>query len=264
MAENQKNSVKKSFWQRNLFLLIVLALILLGGGSYLYQNNILSLSFLPSNNENKLNDINIDKQEVVVLDKNNKELKEKVDKLESLILELAKNVQNIPETKIVNSNSEPNQVVLSNDEAYELILTINQIVSNIDQQQTRNKFIQKLQSQYLFFQESKFQELLTLPDYTFLLKELDESKKKFVQKEFMKKNNYQWIKKIIVNIFEINIAESSDTALSSYINALTNRHYDSAIIEYEKLNSNEKNYFQSTFNLAKQYNSNQVFLENMI
>ena len=42
MTENQKDSVKKSFWQRNLFLLIVLFIILAGGGGYLYQNNILT------------------------------------------------------------------------------------------------------------------------------------------------------------------------------------------------------------------------------
>jgi len=37
MAENQKDSVKKSFWQRNLFLLIVLFIIVAGGGGYLSQ-----------------------------------------------------------------------------------------------------------------------------------------------------------------------------------------------------------------------------------
>ena len=262
MAENQKNSVKKSFWHRNLFLLIILAIIIIGGGSYLYQNNILSLSLSSSNKEDKSNVIKNIEKDIVPLETNSKELEEKVDRLENLILELAQNVQNIPETKIIEP--EPQQVVLSNDEAYKLILSINQIISNIDQQQARNKHIQKLQSQYLFFQEDKFQELLTLPDYTFLLKELDESEKKFVSNEFMKNNNFQWIKNIIANIFEINIAKSSNTPLSSYINAIINRKYDSALIEFEKLNTIEKNYFQSTFGLVKQYNSNQVFLENMI
>ena len=262
MAENQKDSVKKSFWQRNLFLLIILALIVIGGGSYLYQNNILSFSTSFTNKEDKLDELITSEQEIIPLDTNAKELEEKVDRLESLILELAQNVQNIPETKIVEQ--EPQQVVLSNDEAYELILSINQIISNIDQQQSRNKHIQKLQSQYLFFQENKFQELLTLPDYTFLLKELYESEKKFVSNEFMKNSNFQWMKNILANIFEIHIAKSTDTPLSSYINAIINRKYDIALIEYEKLNSNEKNYFQTTYNLVKQYDSNQVFLENMI
>ena len=45
MAENQKDSVKKSFWQRNLFLIIVVLIIIVAGGSYLYKNNILKFSF---------------------------------------------------------------------------------------------------------------------------------------------------------------------------------------------------------------------------
>ncbi|GIR66307.1 MAG: hypothetical protein CM15mP70_14140 [Pelagibacteraceae bacterium] len=66
----------------------------------------------------------------------------------------------------------PQQVVLSNDEAYELIFSINQIITNIDQQQIRNKNIQKLQNQYLFFNDQKFEELLTIPDYTYLLQQI--------------------------------------------------------------------------------------------
>tara|TARA_A100000164_G_scaffold129825_1_gene115075 strand:- start:272 stop:436 length:165 start_codon:yes stop_codon:yes gene_type:complete len=45
MAENQKDSVKKSFWQRNLFLIIILLIIIVAGGGYLYKNNILKFSF---------------------------------------------------------------------------------------------------------------------------------------------------------------------------------------------------------------------------
>ena len=52
MAENQKDSVKKSFWQRNLFLLIILALVIVVGGTYLYQNNILSFSLSSQSTEN--------------------------------------------------------------------------------------------------------------------------------------------------------------------------------------------------------------------
>ena len=52
MTENQKDSVKKSFWQRNLFLLIVLFIIVAGGGGYLYQNNI--LTFQTTKQSNKL------------------------------------------------------------------------------------------------------------------------------------------------------------------------------------------------------------------
>ena len=45
MAENQKDSVKKSFWQRNLFLIIIILIIIVAGGGYLYKNNILKFSF---------------------------------------------------------------------------------------------------------------------------------------------------------------------------------------------------------------------------
>ena len=62
---------------------------------------------------------------------------------------------------------------------------INQIIINIDQQQDRNKHVQKLQNQYLFFQDNKFEELLTLPDYSYLLQELNKSEKSFVQNSLL-------------------------------------------------------------------------------
>ena len=80
----------------------------------------------------------------------------------------------------------------------------------------------------------------------------------------MKNNNFSWLKKIIENIFEINIAKNSSTSMAAYINALMNRQYDLALIEYEKLNSNQKIFFKSSYELAKAYNNQQVFLENMI
>ena len=180
MAENQKDSVKKSFWQRNLFLLIVLFIIVAGGGGYLYQNNILTFQTTKQaiNNEAVVPDP-VEVQPV--LDTNSQELQAKVDRLENLILELAENVQNIPQSTIVQPAEPPQQVVLSNDEAYELILTINQIITNVDQQQTRNKHVQKLQDQYLFFQDQKFEELLTLPDYTYLLQQINQSEQRFVE-----------------------------------------------------------------------------------
>ena len=263
MAENQKDSVKKSFWQRNLFLLIVLFIIVAGGGGYLYQNNILTFQTTKQANNNET--VVPDPVEVQpVLDTNSQELQAKVDRLENLILELAENVQNIPQSTVVQPAEPPQQVVLSNDEAYELILSINQIITNIDQQQTRNKHVQKLQNQYLFFQDSKFEELLTLPDYSYLLQELDKSETSFVQKEFMKNNNFQWVKKIVSNIFDIHVSKVSSNPLAAFINAILNRQYSNAIIEYEKLNSDQKNYFQSTYQLVKLYNANQIFLENMI
>src|SRR5210317_391386 len=263
MTENQKDSVKKSFWQRNLFLLIVLLLMALGGGGYLYQQNILTFKTTKqaSNNEAVVPDP-VEVQPV--LDANNQELQAKVDRLENLILELAENVQNIPLPTIVQPAEPPQQVVLSNDEAYELILSINQIITNIDQQQTRNKHIQKLQNQYLFFQDQKFEELLTLPDYTYLLQQINQSEQRFVKEEFMKNNNFSWLKKIIENLFEINIAKNTSTPMAAYINSLMNRQYDLALIEYEKLTPNQKIFFKSSYELAQAYNTQQIFLENMI
>ena len=263
MAENQKDSVKKSFWQRNLFLLIILFIFVAGGGGYLYQNNILTFqtALQATNNETKVPDL---VEEQLILDTNNQELQAKVDRLENLILELAEDVQNIPQSTTVQPAEPPQQVVLSNDEAYELILSINQIITNIDQQQTRNKHVQKLQNQYLFFQDQKFEELLTLPDYTYLLQQINQSEQRFVENEFMKNNNFSWLKKIIENIFEINIAKNISTPMAAYINALMNRQYDLALIEYEKLSPNQKIFFKSSYELAQAYNNQQIFLENMI
>jgi hypothetical protein len=264
MAENQKDSVKKSFWQRNLFLIIIVLIIIVAGGGYLYKNNILKFSF--SSQSPTPSPV---KKEIITeiptsLDSGNKELQDKVDRLENLILELAENVQNIPQTSNVETKQEPQKVVLSNDEAYDLILSINQIITHIDQQQLRNKQVQKLQNQYLFFRDQKFEELLTLPDYTYLLQQLSQSEQSFVQNEFMKNNNMKWMKNIISNIFEINIAKSKSSSLASYINAILNRQYANAIVEFEKLSSDQKIYFQSTYDLAQLYNTNQLFLENMI
>jgi len=262
MTENQKDSVKKSFWQRNLFLLIVLLLMALGGGGYLYQQNI--LTFQTPQQLNNSDEIVSELAKTQPILDNNQELQDKVDRLENLILQLAENVQNIPQSTIVQPAEPRQQVVLSNDEAYELILSINQIITNIDQQQTRNKHVQKLQNQYLFFQDQKFEELLTLPDYTYLIQQINQSEQKYIQEEFMKNDNFSWFKKIIENIFEINIAKNSTYPISGYLNALMNRQYDLALMEYEKLSPNQKIFFKSSFELAQAYDQQKVFLENMI
>ena len=262
MTENQKDSVKKSFWQRNLFLLIVLLLMALGGGGYLYQQNILTFQ-TPQQLNNSEEIVSELAKTQPILD-NNQELQDKVDRLENLILQLAENVQNIPQSTIVQPAEPRQQVVLSNDEAYELILSINQIITNIDQQQTRNKHVQKLQNQYLFFQDQKFEELLTLPDYTYLIQQINQSEQKYIQEEFMKNDNFSWFKKIIENIFEINIAKNSTYPISGYLNALMNRQDDLELIEYEKLSPHQKIFFKSSFELAQAYDQQKVFLENMI
>ena len=263
MSENQKNDSKKSFLQRNLFLIVIFLTIITVAGGYLYRNNLLifdEAQFSKLNQETQ--SLNVQKEIISVNDLNNKELEDKVDRLESLILELAKNVQEIPQATIVEP--EPQQITLSNDEAYELILSINQIIVNIDQQQIRNKNIQKLQNQYLFFNEEKFKELLTIPDYTYSVQQLQINENTYVQNEFMKQNNFQWLKRIIENIFEIQITKNSLEPLPSFINAMYNRQYTKAIIEYEKLNPNQKIFFKSSYDLAQIYNDNQIFLENMI
>ena len=262
MTENQKDSVKKSFWQRNLFLLIVLLLMALGGGGYLYQQNI--LTFQTHQQLNNSEEIVSELAKTQPILDNNQELQDKVDRLENLILQLAENVKNIPQSTIVQPAEPRQQVVLSNDEAYELILSINQIITNIDHQQTRNKHVQKLQNQYLFFQDQKFEELLTLPDYTYLIQQINQSEQKYIQEEFMKNDNFSWFKKIIENIFEINIAKNSTYPISGYLNALMNRQYDLALMEYEKLSPNQKIFFKSSFELAQAYDQQKVFLENMI
>ena len=132
MSENQKNESKKSFLQRNLFLIIIFLIIITIGVGYLYRNNLLLLD-IPQFSESKQETQTpvIEKDTLSVNDLNNKELEDKVDRLESLILELAQNVQNIPQPTIVQPEPEPQQITLSNDEAYELILSINQIIINV-------------------------------------------------------------------------------------------------------------------------------------
>jgi hypothetical protein len=263
MSDNQKVSVNKSFLRSNFFVLIFILIIFIGGAAYFYQNNIITFQS-EKNINNNLSNILEPVEVQPSIDINDLKLQKKVERLENLILELAENVQNIPDLTLVQPAEPPQQVVLSNDEAYELILSINQIKNNIDRQQTRNKYVQKLQNQYLFFQDQKFQELLTLPDYTYLLQQINQSEQRFVEEEFMKNTNFSWLKKIIENIFEINIAKNTSTPMATYINALMNKRYDLALIEYEKLNSNQKIFFKSSYELAKAYNNQQIFLENMI
>ena len=106
MSENQKNDSKKSFLQRNLFLIVIFLIIITVAGGYLYRNNLLifdEAQFSKLNQETQ--SPNVQKEITPVNDLNNKELEDKVDRLESLILELAKNVQEIPQTTIVQSQS---------------------------------------------------------------------------------------------------------------------------------------------------------------
>ena len=97
-----------------------------------------------------------------------------------------------------------------------------------------------------------------------MIQQINQSEQKYIQEEFMKNDNFSWFKKIIENIFEINVAKNSTYPISSYLNALINRQYDLALIEYEKLSPNQKIFFKSSFELAQAYDQQKVFLENMI
>jgi hypothetical protein len=97
-----------------------------------------------------------------------------------------------------------------------------------------------------------------------LIQQINQSEQKYIHEEFMKNDNFSWFKKIIENIFEINIAKNSTYPISGYLNALMNRQYDLALMEYEKLSPNQKIFFKSSFELAQAYDQQKVFLENMI
>ena len=78
MSENQKNDSKKSFLQRNLFLIVVFLIIITVAGGYLYRNNLLifdEAQFSKLNQETQ--SLNVQKEITPVNDLNNKELEEK-------------------------------------------------------------------------------------------------------------------------------------------------------------------------------------------
>ena len=87
MTENQKDSVKKSFWQRNLFLLIIISLVIVAGGVYLYQNKILTLSLSSQGTPNSEKKELVLEDESISLDTNSLALQEKVDRLRFLCQE---------------------------------------------------------------------------------------------------------------------------------------------------------------------------------
>ena len=43
-----------------------------------------------------------------------------------------------------------------------------------------------------------------------------------------------------------------------------NRNYDLALIAFDNLTSNQQSYFKSSYEIAKKFNENKIFLENMI
>jgi len=261
MSKNEDSPVKKNFFQRN-FLLIFVIIIVFGVLGYLYQNNLLTFQ-IPKKSSSVI-EPNLSKTTVVVDDVQNDKLQEKVDRLENLILELAESVENIPQQEIIIPPQKPTPIEISNSEAYELILNINQIIINIDNQQIRNKHIQKLQSQYSFFQDNKLEELLTLPDSSFLTQDLISSEKNYVENEFLNSTHLSWLKTILSNLFDVSVAKNNSSSLSNYMNSIMNHNYDSALIDFANLTLNQQSYFKSSYEIAKKFNENKIFLENMI
>ena len=75
MSENQKNDSKKSFLQRNLFLIIIFLIIITIGVGYLYRNNLLLLDIRQfSESKQETQTPVIEKDTLSVNDLNNKEL----------------------------------------------------------------------------------------------------------------------------------------------------------------------------------------------
>lgn len=261
MAKSPNNPNKKKFFQHNVLLIIVIVIFFAVLG-YLYQNNL--LTFQISAKSSQVVEPTPSKTTVVIGDVQNDKLQEKVDRLENLILELAKSVENIPQQEIIIPPQVPFPIEISNSEAYELILNINQIILNIDNQQIRNKHIQKLQSQYSFFNDNKLEELLTLPDSSFLAQDLISSERDYVKNEFLNSPRLSWLKKILSNLFDVSIAKNNSSSLSNFMNSIMNQNYDLALIEFDNLTLNQQSYFKSSYEIAKKFNENKIFLENMI
>ena len=75
MSENQKNDSKKSFLQRNLFLIVIFLIVITVAVGYLYRNNLLiigesQISILNQETQST----NVQKETTSVNDLNNKEL----------------------------------------------------------------------------------------------------------------------------------------------------------------------------------------------
>ena len=261
MVKSPNNPVKKKFFQRNVLLIIVIVIFFAVLG-YLYQNNL--LTFQISATSSQVVEPTPSKTTVVIEDVQNDKLQEKVDRLENLILELAKSVENIPQQEIIIPPQVPSPIEISNSETYELILNINQIILNIDKQQIRNKHIQKLQSQYSFFNDNKLEELLTLPDSSFLAQDLISSERDYVKNEFLNSPRLSWLKKILANLFDVSIAKNNSSSLSNFMNSIMNQNYDLALIEFDNLTSKQQSYFKRSYEIAKKFNENKIFLENMI
>ena len=258
MSDNKKIPTNSSFLKRNFFI-IVFIVILFIGGAYLYLNNKNFIQTItkadpviePVIEAKKINP--------------NKDLEMKVANLEKLILELSSTMQDV-QTK----NSEPvivqpqqNIIEVKDLDAYELLKSMNLILLNIDDQQIRNSNVTKLQSQFMFFTEPRLQSLLSLPDSTFIQEQLSKNENSFVKEEFLKNPKINWFKNITQNIFKISVSRISASAVGLFMSAIENKNYLSAVINYENLTSNQKIFFKETYQIAKAYEEQKSFLENL-
>ena len=258
MSDNKKISTNKGLLRRNFFIIVLMAVLVLGG-AYLYLN---SKNLIPNiTNVKATMESDIEKKEI----NPNKELELKVADLEKLILDLASTMQQ-DQTK----NSEPkitqpqqNIIEVKDLDAYELLKSMNLILLNIDNQKIRNSNVTKLQSQFLFFTEPRLQSLLSLPDSTFIQQQLSKNENRFIKDKFLKNTKINWFKKIVENIFQISVAKTSSTSVGSFILAIENKNYSSAVINYENLTVNQKLFFKETYEIAKSYEEQKSFLENL-
>ena len=72
-----------------------------------------------------------------------------------------------------------------------------------------------------------------------------------------------WLKNITQNVFKISVAKTSSTTVGLFISAIENKNYLSAVINYENLTVNQKFYFEETYKIAKAYEEQKSFLENL-
>jgi len=258
MSDNKKIPTSSSFLKRNFFIIVFITVLVIGG-AYLYLNNKNFIQTItktdpviePVIEAKKINP--------------NKDLEMKVANLEKLILELSSTMQEVQtkSSEQVIVQPQKNIIEVKDLDAYELLKSMNMILLNIDDQQIRNSNVTKLQSQFMFFTEPRLQSLLSLPDSTFIQQQLSKNESRFIKEEFLKNTKINWLKNITQNVFKISVAKTSSTTVGLFISAIENKNYLSAVINYENLTVNQKFYFEETYKIAKAYEEQKSFLENL-
>ncbi|MAV82837.1 MAG: hypothetical protein CMI90_05190 [Pelagibacteraceae bacterium] len=258
MSDNKKVLPKKGFFKRNSFLLIFFGLLIVVV-AFLYSNNNLNINSIIQKPETKEDPV------IIQPENNNKELETKVANLEKLIQELSKNIKNAQSQKSETQVVQPQQniIEIKDLDAYELLKGMNMILLNIDNQQVRNNNVTKLQSQFMFFSKKRLQSLLNLPDTSFSKNELLVNEKKYMEHNFMNGTKLPWLKKIIKNIFEISISREIENPIGAFITSIENSNYSGAVVSYNNLTQKQKQFFQTSYNIAKSYEEQRAYLENL-